>query len=557
MKYTVKNYKCFDEHGVELGPFKDINVIIGKNNSGKSSIIDIVSNNVNKNKEIADSNRNGRFLIVTQRIKVDEIALSVLRNYLYNQKYEHRETESLVERAMEFLGKEIRYNYPHDSSALQIACEHIYIGDYSNRALSHLFSAFNNYFPNKKFSHLSAERDIQPEASESEMTIKKNGNGATNFIQRVINDKEINRALIEKMLLQDLNEIANPDMLFKRVVVQNDDKGVWEIFLEDESENLIPLSKMGSGIKTILLVVLRVKIEPIFLESNHSEYIFALEELENNLHPSQQRRLYKYLYEFSIATGAKFFITTHSNIVIDLYSRYENAQIMHVYKENGASKVKTISDPKSITTILDDLAVKASDILQSNAVIWVEGPSDRTYIKHWIDLVDSSLIEGYHYSIMFYGGRLLSNLSLDYANLENDLISLIRLNRNSFVVMDRDGSSAEKGINATKQRIVEELGEGRVWVTYGREIENYLSDATLTEWLKIGYNLQEAFVLEDDQKIEDAIQSQLGDGGPKYARGKSKFAKEIVDHIMLDNFGKHDLKPKIDLIVNMIRECNK
>lgn len=31
--------------------------------------------------------------------------------------------------------------------------------------------------------------------------------------------------------------------------------------------------------------------------------------------------------------------------------------------------------------LLDDLGFKASDLLQSNCVIWVEGPSDRIYIK--------------------------------------------------------------------------------------------------------------------------------------------------------------------------------
>ena len=31
--------------------------------------------------------------------------------------------------------------------------------------------------------------------------------------------------------------------------------------------------------------------------------------------------------------------------------------------------------------VLDDLGAKASDIFQSNGIIWVEGPSDRIYIK--------------------------------------------------------------------------------------------------------------------------------------------------------------------------------
>lgn len=40
-KLTIKNFKCFDEAGASIETLKLINVIIGKNNSGKSSVIDI------------------------------------------------------------------------------------------------------------------------------------------------------------------------------------------------------------------------------------------------------------------------------------------------------------------------------------------------------------------------------------------------------------------------------------------------------------------------------------------------------------------------------------
>jgi hypothetical protein len=45
--------------------------------------------------------------------------------------------------------------------------------------------------------------------------------------------------------------------------------------------------------------------------------------------------------------------------------------------------------------------------------IWVEGPTDRIYLQQWIKLPRSNLEEGVDYSIMFYGGRLLSHLTPD------------------------------------------------------------------------------------------------------------------------------------------------
>lgn len=56
-----------------------------------------------------------------------------------------------------------------------------------------------------------------------------------------------------------------------------------------------------------------------------------------------------------------------------------------------------------INEIKSRIGVKASDLLQSNCVIWVEGPSDRIYIKKWIELFDGhNLEEGLDYQFIYY-----------------------------------------------------------------------------------------------------------------------------------------------------------
>jgi putative ATP-dependent endonuclease of the OLD family len=126
------------------------------------------------------------------------------------------------------------------------------------------------------------------------------------------------------------------------------------------------------------------------------------------------------------------------------------------------------------------LDVRASDLLQANGLIWVEGPSDRTYINKWIELSSTGkLKEGIHYQIVFYGGRLLSHLTAEPER--DDLVNIFSVNRNAIVVMDSDKKSHGDPINATKTRIkteIERVG-GIVWITDGREVENYLPVAEL------------------------------------------------------------------------------
>lgn len=105
--------------------------------------------------------------------------------------------------------------------------------------------------------------------------------------------------------------------------------------------------------------------------------------------------------------------------------------------------------------VLDDLGVRASDLLQANSVIWVEGPSDRIYINRWLSLVAPQLREGTDYSIMFYGGRCLSHLSADREAIlpAEDMIPLLRINQHSMMVMDSDRDCESDPISDTKRRI--------------------------------------------------------------------------------------------------------
>lgn len=270
-----------------------------------------------------------------------------------------------------------------------------------------------------------------------------------------------------------------------------------------------------------------------------------------------QRRLYYYLFDFSKKNNCILFLTTHSNIVIDLYNSLETTQIFHINKIEGKTKISSILKQIDFKKILDDLDVRASDILQSNGIIWVEGPSDRTFLNKWIGLLDKNLVEGYHYSIMFYGGRLLSNLSFDYDLINDELIPLLKLNTNSFVVMDRDGKTISQKLNDTKLRIQSELGENNVWITKGREIENYLSNNSIKEWLEKKYKIKSNFENDMNIKLEESISKSTNSEKIKYNLNKNKYAYEIIEYIKQEDLNAFDLTSNIINLIEVIKKWNK
>ena len=407
-------------------------------------------------------------------------------------------------------------------------------------------------FKEKTLKKISAERDIAPEEVAEDMTIHPDGKGITNAIQSFINRTDLPRDLIKKNFLSYLNKILDEDAQFEDILCQIDEETKkWEIYLSEKNKGDIALSNSGSGLKTVIVVLAFLLLIPEQENKNLRDYIFCFEELENNIHPSLLRRLNHYIYELAIKNDFIYFLTTHSNVLIDAYSKDENAQILHVTQRNGLSTCVTVKTYVENNGILDDLDIRASDLLQANGIIWVEGPSDRIYINHWISLwSDKKLKEGNHYQILFYGGRLLAHLGIG----DQQYVSILNANRNAIIVMDSDKKNINDELNYTKIRIRNACYHYQLtspWITEGREIENYIS----WEVLKSLYSKND--IPPVPQKYASFF-AYLGkvekdkDIDRKYSHKKTLLAESVVAYMTSDN-----MKDMLDLDERMKEVCRE
>lgn len=582
-----KGHRCFKNEWVGFDTIKPINVIIGRNNTGKSHLLELARVCCKTKLE-----KTGYQLKLCG--KLDEESL--IKRFNRNSEQIDRTRYQLVGHYGPILddwsghgihlnNEEVAWEVNQHGQIQSVrTCRSTYIGAdppadlepvYKERIGPIVESAFPP-LAGKEFKHLLADRDIQPEEKTNNLELSESGEGATNIIRRFLSSADANlpRSVIQDELLSGLKLIFGSDGNFTEIVTFDHDYDKakypdrWEVYLgEEHKEEPISLSQSGSGLKTVILVLLNLIVVPVIekgAQNNKGNYVFAFEELENNLHPALLRRLLAYIESYAKKHGSTFFLTTHSSVTLDFFRNPDSAQIIHVMHDGNSATASTVSAHFDKIGLVAELGAKPSDLLQANGIVWVEGPSDRVYINHWVELLSGGqLQEGRDYQCAFYGGALLARTEAKAAEeekVEENRVNLLRVNPNIYLVCDGDRDGPKKLLKGRVQRMEEEISKipgANFWATQGREIENYIPGEIISK-------VQGAQNLPDPEKCERFFGSQtskrsyLQDHLKIRKLDKTQFAIECVKHMTLENMKpRFDWKEKVTEIVQAIRKWNE
>lgn len=104
------------------------------------------------------------------------------------------------------------------------------------------------------------------------------------------------------------------------------------------SDDDISINKRGSGVKRLILLnFFRAKAERMMNDSNHNSIIYAIEEPETSQHIQHQRLLIDAFKSISSSPNSQIILTTHSSHVVKMM----DSENLRLIRENDGSKTIT------------------------------------------------------------------------------------------------------------------------------------------------------------------------------------------------------------------------
>lgn len=584
----------------ELAGFSKINILIGANNSGKSRFLRTFFSyhdiryksslfNLNAYNELIKSFKEA----LTEFFEIGKLSDEDTKHFLQDLKeIEYLDLSlNLEDKIKSYFSQIVNYRnniisvvgYNHEVlSAQLIIIGNTYIEKFDSLYKRHDFKLKNIYIPTlrglRNISGTQKQEDIYLNCTIRDYFSNKGLDGD-------IKDKIYTGLSLyedtKKLLLgtkEDREKVKRFENFLKTSFFNNEEINIIPrigqdvVYFRIGAHEEHPIYELGDGIQSLIILTY-----PLFFRQGE-KINFFIEEPEQYLHPGFQRIFVETLLHFK---DYQYFITTHSNHLLDLTLDKENISVYTFKKgytetNNPIFTIENVENKNS--NILESIGVRNSSVFLSNCTIWVEGITDRIYIRKYLEAYQSAqkikYKEDLHYSFVEYGGNNITHWSfLEDTDSNHPNIEVERLCGKLFLISDKDGVDFELKPNAKSLRqkqLAAKLGD-RYYCLKSREIENSLSSNVLKQTI-LEFERQNKEVsfkstfsndnVYQDKKIGTFIDTHTINAKKKYEdesgtiKDKLNFAKTAIKFIHKEEDLTVDAKELVTRIYQFIEKHN-
>lgn len=149
----------------------------------------------------------------------------------------------------------------------------------------------------------------------------------------------------------------------------------------------IPINKRGSGVRRLIVLnFFRAEAERRRNQNNSQAIIYAFEEPENSQHPDHQEMLIKAFQELAESNNTQVFTTTHNPALAGLV----NENDLRLVTVDGIGNVVVLDNQQNIMRIIADTLGMLPEPLKPKLLICVEGPHDITFLRNISDTIHAN-----------------------------------------------------------------------------------------------------------------------------------------------------------------------
>ena len=286
-------------------------------------------------------------------------------------------------------------------------------------------------------------------------------------LERIQKEVETTITEIANQTIEKLNEM-NPEIAQELKPEIPGPK--WESVFKGitiSSDEGIPLNKRGSGVRRlILLSFFRAEAEKKKEERNVPNTIYAFEEPETSQHPEHQRKLIEAFLELSSRDDTQIILSTHSPGIASLLPveslRFLSKRDGQILIEKGTNEIlEKIAESLGVLP-----SIEKEKINKLKLIVCMEGPTDVEFFKRLSKKVDEEI------SIDIENDQRIVLIPLGGSTLKHWVNNnyLRKLNLPEIHIYDGDKEEYKQ----TAQQVDSRNDGNKGFTTQKREIENYV-----------------------------------------------------------------------------------